>query len=134
MPATYTETVGATAGMQAQMSFNLTKGATVSALPNFFNASGSIIAPLLANANPTLDFTPFNKGGTVNITFTATTFTGGINSFAGLFATAGSTITGTGSFSQAALVPEPASVALVGVGMSGLIAFRRLFRKRPKVG
>jgi hypothetical protein len=40
----------------------------------------------------------------------------------------GGTITGTGGFTEAA-VPEPASMALLGIGMTGLLAFRRFFKR-----
>jgi hypothetical protein len=132
-PPTYTETVGATPGSQAMMAFNMSSGVAPSALPNFFNMSGGITA-LLANANPTYDFSNFANGlGTINITLTATSFSPGISSFAGFFSTVGASLTGDGSFSQASVIPEPSSMALLGIGMSSLLAFRRIFRKRPKV-
>jgi hypothetical protein len=126
-PPTYTKSVG-DPGAQAQMAFNVSSGVAPALLPNFFNTSGAITS-LLANANPTYDFSNFGlPGATINITFTATTFGGGANSFASLFTNVGATAVGNGSFSQAA-VPEPASMALLGIGMSAFIAFRRI-RKR----
>jgi hypothetical protein len=110
------------------MAFNLTTGVAPALLPNFFNASGAVTA-LLANANPTYDFSKFGlPGATENFTFTATTFGGGANSFASLFTNVGATAVGNGSFSQAA-VPEPASMALLGIGMSGFFALRRFFNR-----
>jgi hypothetical protein len=124
LPAGITKTVGSTVGQQAILTFNLTRGDTPAALPNFFNASGPVLA-LLANANPLYDFAAFGNGlGKINFTFTATTF-GGVSSFASLFSTVGATATGNGSFSQAAAVSEPTSVAVLGSGLLGLLAWGR---------
>lgn len=121
------KTVGATVGSQAILGLNLTQGDTPAALPNFFNASGPV-TNVTANANPLYDFSSFSNGlGKVNFTFTATSFGGGATSFATLFSTVGSTAVGNGSFSQIAGVPEPASVAMMGLGMGsvGLMMYRR---------
>jgi hypothetical protein len=129
-PPTYTQTVGNTPGSQAMLAFDVSAGVAPSVLPKIFNAGGNITS-LLANKDPNLDFSNFAAGGTINFTFTGTTFSGGKASFADLFATVGESVIGTGSFSQAA-VPEPASIALFGVGMTGFIVFRRLVQKRTK--
>jgi PEP-CTERM motif len=130
LPPTYTKTVGGTVGQQAILGYNLSQGATATNLPAFFNAAG-LVTSVMANANPTYDFSDFSNGlGKFNVTFTATTFGGGATSFASLFTNVGATATGNGSFSQVSTsVPEPASLALLGIGMTGFLAFRRYFKK-----
>jgi hypothetical protein len=127
LPAGAVKTVGGTIGQQAVLPFNLTKGDTPATLPNFFNASGPITA-LIANNNPLYDFSLFGNGkGLINLTFTATSFTGA-TSFADFFGNVGSTAVGDGSFSQAAIVvPEPTSVVMMGMGLglTGLVFMRR---------
>ena len=110
VPPTYTETIGTVPGAQAVLDFDLKTGATMAPLPDFFNASGNITG-VSANANPLYDFGIFaGGGGNINLTFTATEFTGGAADFAELFATPGATAVGNGSFSQA--VSEPTSFIL----------------------
>ena len=125
----YTKSVGAVAGSQAVMSYTVTTGVAPTLVPDFFNAKG-LVTSLIANANPTYDFSKFGNGlGTFNVTFTATSFTGGVNNFDALFSNVGATATGNGSFSKIS-VPEPASIALLGIGMSGFLAFRRFLKRR----
>jgi hypothetical protein len=115
VPMTYEQTVGATLATSAVLRFGLQTGVAPTVLSDFFNVSGQITS-LEANANPTLDFGAFAKGGSINITFTATSYTDA-GSFAQFLATPGATATGNGSFSEAA-VPEPASVAMVAIGIA----------------
>ncbi len=129
LPSGITKTVGATVGQQAILGFNLVKGDTPAALPNFFNASGPVTS-LLANVNPLYDFAAFGNGlGKINFTFTATSFTG-TTSFAGLFSTVGASAIGNGSFSQAAAVPQAASVVMFGSGLVILLTWHRARRHR----
>jgi hypothetical protein len=126
VPPIYTQSVGGTVGSQALLGFDLTSGGTFGT--TFFNVIGNITS-VMANNDPTYDFSSFTAGGSQNITLTATSFAGGASSFATLFSMVGGSASGSGSFSQIA-VPEPASFALLGIGMSGLVALRRIFRKR----
>lgn len=117
-----TKTIGGTLGQQAQLAFNLDTGSTPLNQPDFFNSSGPILS-LLSNNNPLYDFLNFAKGGIINMTFTATSFTG-TTSFAGLFATPGASAIGNGAFSQA--VPEPASLVMMGIGLLGTFLASRM--------
>jgi hypothetical protein len=122
VPATYQQSIGATPGAQAILDFGLSSAVTPLTLPNFLNSSGPI-AGLSANSDPTYDFSQFTSGGgRINITLTATSFTGATD-FVTFIATPGATAVGNGSFSE--VVPEPASFGMLGIGLIGLICYRR---------
>jgi hypothetical protein len=134
-PSTYMKTYG-TGAASASMTYNLSAALAPTALPNFLNLSG-VITALLTNANPAYDFSRFGEATlarTMNITLTATSFSPspGVGSFAAVISTVGASATGSGSFSQQA-VPEPASMALMGIGMSCFFAYRRFFKRRTTV-
>jgi hypothetical protein len=117
-PSEYMTTIGATPGAQAVLGFTMDTGIAPAVLPSFFNLSGRIVA-VLDNSNPLYDFGSFATGGTMNITLTATSFTGAAD-FASFLATPGALAVGNGSFSQA--VAEPSAAGLLGIGMSLLFA------------
>jgi hypothetical protein len=122
-PATYTKTFG-TGSSSAELTYNLTAGVTP--LANFFNLTG-LVTSMVTDALPGFTFAPFNAGGINNITLTATSFMGA-NSFASVISTVGASATGSGAFSEVA-IPEPVSLTLMGIGLSGLFTFRRFFKR-----
>ena len=97
------------------------------ALPGFLNLNGSVTgvsSPLLqttATGTTIYDFSPFSNGGQITLTYNKV----GAN-FANVIAHGG-TITGTGGFTQQA-VPEPASMGMLCIGISGMLALRRYFK------
>jgi PEP-CTERM motif len=122
-----TKTFGPTVGSQAILDYDLPGKGNAIALTSggtgFLNASGTIpMGSVLANALPGLDFSPFDLGGTIGLTFNE------VRTDIGFIVANGGTFTGAGGFTEAA-VPEPGSFALLGVGMTGFLAFRRFFKK-----
>jgi len=101
---------------------------TGTAVQGFLNLNGAITgvpAALLettATAPTVYDFSPFSSGGSIALTYNKV----GAD-FASVIAHGG-TITGTGGFTEVA-VPEPGSMALLGIGMAGFLAFRRYLKR-----
>jgi hypothetical protein len=122
-PATYTKTFGSGTAT-AELTYNLTAGQVVTVGNfSFFNLAG-LVTSVVADALPGFTFAPFANGlGLEGITLVAE---GG--SFAQVISTVGASMTGSGSFSEVA-IPEPVSVALLGIGLSGLLTLRRFFRR-----
>jgi hypothetical protein len=123
--------VGPGAILTASLEYELNTGVAVN--PGFLNLSGLITAvpgPFLqtmATGSTIYDFSAYASGAEITRTYTAV----GAN-FAAVIANGG-TITGTGAFADLALVPEPTSMALLGIGVSCMIAARRYFRQRSVV-
>jgi hypothetical protein len=77
----------------------------------------------VTGSTPGYDFSPLN-GGAVTITLSDTA-----TNFKNVFHHSGTKVTASGLGVQESSVPEPASIAMLGIGMTGLLAFRRLFRR-----
>lgn len=99
---------------------------------------GSILGvpdPLVNIHSPSTEETKtydFSKIVGIRLAFAATAYTGdGVSTMWGVFNTPGATATGSASFSQNA-IPEPTSVALMGIGLGALLIHRRRLAKRAR--
>jgi hypothetical protein len=118
--------VGPGAILTATLEYELTTGTAIN--PGFLNLSGtinSVSSALLETTatSPTIyDFSAYSLGADITRTYTSV----GSN-FANVIAHGG-TIIGTGAFADLATIPEPSSMALLGIGVSCLFVGRRHFK------
>jgi len=75
----------------------------------------------------------FSDVKTIQFVLTGANYFGGATSMFDVLNTPNTAVNGNASYSQTSLtraIPEPTSIALLGIGVGGLIAFRRRFPKR----
>jgi len=113
----------------ATLNYSATGGSTGPISTQFLNLVASVTgvsSPLLETAatSPTIyDFSPFKPGGDMTLSYSMAG-----SDFAAVIKNGG-TIRGTGGFTELDAVAEPASFALLGIGMTGFLAFRRFLKR-----
>ena len=131
---TYTTQAIFVNGGPAANDFEATFTGTGGSLANLtvFNPVGTM-SSITGGNSITIDFaTPLPTNGVLDFTFTTTTAVIGIASSVWTYTGGGSAATGPPIFfhtQPTALVPEPTSMALLGIGMTSFLAFRRFFKR-----
>jgi len=97
--------------------------APVTAVSVSSSSVGALTPPLFSGSTVTLNFSPQSSGF---IDFSVTS-SGNLSAFFLTGLTAG--VTDSNLHVTVAAIPEPTSIALLGIGMTGFLAFRRLFKR-----
>jgi hypothetical protein len=130
-PGSKTFGTGANILQSATLDNVVVSASVVGAFLNVDGVISSVVSPYLetTGSSPTVyDFSTFRAGNDVTLSYQQV----GAN-FATTIANGG-TIVGTGAFSEitSASVPEPSSMALLGVGMSICYAVRRMYKRKTR--
>lgn len=131
-PGGATKTFGPpSATQQAVLENVVTAGSTTT---GFLNVNGTITGVLSPDLQLTPTSTVYNFSAYADPATIALSYQSNGFSYANMIKTGTGSVSGTGAISENVAVPEPSSMALLGVGLSCLIAARRYFKRRRSAG
>jgi hypothetical protein len=101
---------------------------TISGLTNLMPGSG-VTATIVGGNEVVLALSPALSSGVISYDLMSSTGTPGVDHLSEVFGSSTSGSVTIGYSLGAGSVPEPSSMALLGIGMTGFLAFRRLFKR-----